>query len=65
MMGAEDMYNEKNEMEKVNFGDLPVSWEEVEASTELSILERQEQETEEKLRRYGNIRKTERFQQKR
>jgi len=21
------MYNEKNEMEKVNFGDLPVDWE--------------------------------------
>lgn len=25
--GGDGMYNEKNEMEKVNFGDLPVDWE--------------------------------------
>lgn len=50
-------YNEKNEMEKVNFGDLPVSWKDVEAATELSILERQEQETVAKLRRFGKQQK--------
>lgn len=51
------VYNEKNEMEKVNFGDLPVSWKDVEAATELSILERQEQETVAKLRRFGEQQK--------
>lgn len=30
------MYNEKNEMEKVNFGDLPVNWNEEEWSEELT-----------------------------
>lgn len=29
------MYNEKNEAEKVNFGDLPVDWEDEEFSEEL------------------------------
>jgi len=50
-------YNENNEMHKVNFGDLPVSWKDVEAATELSILERQEQETEARLRRFGELQK--------
>jgi len=30
------MYNEKNEIEKVNFGDLPVNWNEEEWSEELT-----------------------------
>ena len=51
------VYNEKNEMHKVNFGDLPASWKDVEVSTELSILERQEQETIAKLRRFGELHK--------
>lgn len=49
------VYNEKNEMHKVNFGDLPASWKDVEVATELSILERQQQETEAKLRRFGQL----------
>jgi hypothetical protein len=29
------MYNEKNEVEKVNFGDLPIDWEDEEFAEEL------------------------------
>lgn len=31
------MYNEKNEMKKVNFGDLPVNWDEEEFAEELTV----------------------------
>lgn|GEM_PF-4600589 len=33
------MYNEKNEMQKVNFGDLPVNWDEEEFAEELTVDE--------------------------
>lgn len=31
---GENLYNEKNEMEKVNFGDLPANWEDAEFAEE-------------------------------
>ncbi|MCR8659204.1 pilus assembly protein PilM [Paenibacillus endoradicis] len=31
------MYNEKNEIKKVNFGDLPVNWDEEEFAEELTV----------------------------
>jgi len=36
-MGGHRMYNEKNEMKKVNFGDLPVNWDEEEFAEDLTL----------------------------
>ncbi|HIW32526.1 MAG TPA: hypothetical protein IAA29_07055 [Candidatus Paenibacillus intestinavium] len=36
------MYDEKNEMKKVNFGDLPVNWDEEEFAEELTVEDHEE-----------------------
>lgn len=36
-MEGQHMYNEKNEMKKVNFGDLPVNWDEEEFAEEITV----------------------------
>ena len=41
-MGGHRMYDEKNEMKKVNFGDLPVNWDEEEFAEELTVEDHEE-----------------------
>ncbi|URN94338.1 MAG: hypothetical protein NAG76_21360 [Candidatus Pristimantibacillus lignocellulolyticus] len=37
------MYNENNEMKKVNFGNLPVNWDEEEFAEELTVDDHEDQ----------------------
>ena len=49
------MYNEKNEMRKVNFGDLPVNWNEEEFAEELTVEDDEDSRSLDEDRNKANV----------